>query len=125
MFAEQKDPRMKISYFLWNVGGGRTPTSVKVIISFPDPAGLNLTPLKPHAGHGGPVLPPAAQSNGSSPSAICLSSLKLLRVLSLSKIFRGRELLTSHTATTPSWLATANLVPSLEKAVENDPVREE
>jgi hypothetical protein len=32
----------------------------------------------------------------------------------------GFVLLTSHTATTPSWLATANLLPSLEKAVEKD-----
>ena len=37
----------------------------------------------------------------------------------------GFVLLTSQTATTPSWLATANLLPSLEKAVEKDATRDE
>ncbi len=37
----------------------------------------------------------------------------------------GFVLLTSHTATTPSWLATANLLPSLEKAVEKEATRDD
>lgn len=41
-------------------------------------------------------------------------------VLSVWNTFIGLVLRTSHTATTPSWDAMANLAPSAEKAVEKD-----
>jgi hypothetical protein len=82
-----------------------------------------LTLLTPQPGA---LEDPRDQSHGSSlnhPLAdpfITLSLPSDPRVLSVLNILSGFELLTSYTTTEPSCEATANLLPSLEKAVEKD-----
>ena len=107
--------------------------SVNAITSFPSLAPsplLNLT-LRTHQPG---ALVPLVHSQGSSeshPEADPLPMVALSippprpRILSVWKTFITFVLLTSQTATTPSWLATANLLPSPEKAVENDAASEE
>jgi hypothetical protein len=95
-------------------------TSVKTMTSFPDPGGLNFTLLKPHPGARTLNLGRSHESLGGQVVQLPLADT---RVLSLSNTFKGLELLTSQTTTKPSWLATANLVPSFEKEVENEAAR--
>ena len=97
-------------------------TSVKVITSLPTPGGLNLRLRTPQPGA---REPPRAQSHGVSyihPLAAPVGTRpkEVARDLSVLKTFSGFVLRTSHTTTTPSWEATANLDPSAENAVEND-----
>jgi hypothetical protein len=86
---------------------------------------LNLTFLAHQPG----AFVPLVHSHGSSeshPDAAPFPTVGLIPLdLSVWKTLIGFVLLTSQTAITPSWLATANLLPSRENAVEKDATRED
>jgi len=105
-------------------------TSVKVIIFFPHPFPPNLTFLTHQPGA---LELPLVHSYGSSESQpleypVPVTPQLLLAegylVLSVWKTFRGFVLRTSHTATTPSWEATAYFVPSGENAELKEPTND-
>lgn len=106
-------------------------TSVNAITSLPNLAPsplLNFTFRTHQPG----AFVPRVHSHGSSDShplappfpTAAEPSNPLPRVLLVWNTFIGFVLLTSHTATTPSWLATANLLPSPLKAVEKAAAKE-
>ena|SRR6267142_1660989 len=96
--------------------------------SFPPIPELNLTFLTPQPGALCPGIVQSHESSYSHPLAVPVALDPLLAILppggarlrSVVKTFIGLRERTSHTATIPSWDATANLEPDGENAVQND-----
>jgi hypothetical protein len=98
--------------------------------SFPSIPVLNLTFLTPQPGALCPGIVQSHESSYSHPLAVPAALLPLLaippappggaRLRSVVNTFIGLRERTSHTATMPSWDATANLDPDGEKAVQKE-----
>jgi hypothetical protein len=96
------------------------------MISFPPIPVLNLTFLTPQPGALCPGMVQSHESSYNHPLALPVALLLLdippggARLRSVVNTFIGLRERTSHTATIPSWDATANLEPDGEKAVQNE-----
>src|SRR6266581_709067 len=98
--------------------------------SFPPIPELNLTFLTPQPGALCPGIVQSHESSYNHPLAAPVARFPLLaippappggaRLRSVVNTFIGLRERTSHTATIPSWDATANLEPDGENAVQND-----
>jgi hypothetical protein len=98
--------------------------------SFPPIPELNLTFLTPQPGALCPGIVQSHESSYNHPLAAPVGRFPLLaippappggaRLRSVVNTFIGLRERTSHTATIPSWDATANLEPDGENAVQND-----
>jgi len=98
--------------------------------SFPSIPVLNLTFLTPQPGALCPGIVQSHESSYSHPLAVPVALFPLLaippappggaRLRSVVNTFIGLRERTSHTATIPSWDATANLDPDGENAVQNE-----
>jgi hypothetical protein len=97
------------------------------MISFPPIPVLNLTFLTPQPGALCPGIVQSHESSYNHPLALPVALLPFLdippggaRLRSVVNTFIGLPERTSHTATIPSWDATANLEPDGENAVQNE-----
>src|SRR5712671_1037 len=103
--------------------------------SFPPTPELNLTFLTPQPGALCPGIVQSHESSYNHPLAVPVALLAFLpippappggaRLRSVVNTFIGFRERTSHTATIPSWDATANLEPEGENAVANDAGRDQ